>query len=430
MHVLNMHPHHRFGFLQIQGPNFTSPKGKFAPGHNEIAILVLRFVVYNFNSSINGRLVLPVPPASPCHDPNYDAEKCKEVKAKWYDGYWRSSEAEALMITTWEVLANETWGCQLNTTMSTPCAHGNLPTLSVNASSVQDVQKTVKFASDHNLRLVIKNSGHDYIGRSTAVGALSLWVHYLDTITLHDNFVPDSSHEKPVTAITAQTGAQLVHFYEAAATKNWVVVGGSATTVAGGGGYIGGGGHSIISPNYGLAADNALQFTVVLANGEVVVANEVHNTDLFWALRGGYLPDPPAFRSLVEKFLLMQPYISKHGVPGYMYISKNTLFFGYSALDKNKTQAVNDLQPFFDYANSIDLTYVLNATDYPTWNSFWHDFACQTDACLSLGGGSSYMASRLIPEDSFRHPSDLTTAFLKVSDTDVKYVLGHMAKGP
>lgn len=48
-----------------------------------------------------------------------------------------------------------------------------------------------------------------------------------------------------------------------------------------------GGGHGPLGPKYGLAVDNILQFRVVTAVGQVLVVNSVHNSDLFYALRGG-----------------------------------------------------------------------------------------------------------------------------------------------
>jgi FAD/FMN-containing dehydrogenase len=38
---------------------------------------------------------------------------------------------------------------------------------------------------------------------------------------------------------------------------------------------------------YGLGADNMLEFKVITADGSLTVANAVSNPDLFWALRGG-----------------------------------------------------------------------------------------------------------------------------------------------
>ena len=40
-----------------------------------------------------------------------------------------------------------------------------------------DIQATVAFAAANNLRLVVKNTGHDWFSRSTAGGSLLLWTH-------------------------------------------------------------------------------------------------------------------------------------------------------------------------------------------------------------------------------------------------------------
>lgn len=53
------------------------------------------------------------------------------------------------------------------------------------------------------------------------------------------------------------------------------------------GGYMLGGGLSFLSSQYGWAANNVVNFEVVLANGTVVNANAKENTDLFAALKGG-----------------------------------------------------------------------------------------------------------------------------------------------
>jgi FAD/FMN-containing dehydrogenase len=41
------------------------------------------------------------------------------------------------------------------------------------------------------------------------------------------------------------------------------------------------------SNKYGWALDNVYEYEVVLANGTIATANEVHNPDLYFALRGG-----------------------------------------------------------------------------------------------------------------------------------------------
>ena len=37
----------------------------------------------HFNTTVGGRLIKTVPLGSPCHDPNYDAELCEELKSEW-----------------------------------------------------------------------------------------------------------------------------------------------------------------------------------------------------------------------------------------------------------------------------------------------------------------------------------------------------------
>ncbi|KAG8895853.1 hypothetical protein FRB99_000314 [Tulasnella sp. 403] len=52
-------------------------------------------------------------------------------------------------------------------------------------------------------------------------------------------------------------------------------------------GYAIGGGMSLLVGEHGMAVDNIVSATVVLANGDVVQANENENLDLFWGIRGG-----------------------------------------------------------------------------------------------------------------------------------------------
>lgn len=73
--------------------------------------------------------------------------------------------------------------------------------------------------------------------------------------------------------------------YVVANKHNRTVVGGGAKTV-GIGGYVTGGGHSILSPHYGLAADNVLEMEVVIPGGDIITVNEDQHADLFWAIRG------------------------------------------------------------------------------------------------------------------------------------------------
>lgn len=59
------------------------------------------------------------------------------------------------------------------------CTHGGFPPYAVNVGNVGQIQLAVNFARNANLRLVIKNTGHCYLGKSSGAGALSIWLHNL-----------------------------------------------------------------------------------------------------------------------------------------------------------------------------------------------------------------------------------------------------------
>ncbi|KAJ6105566.1 FAD binding domain protein [Penicillium capsulatum] len=40
----------------------------------------------------------------------------------------------------------------------------------------------IRFADEHNIRVVIRNTGHDYLGKSPGAGAIALWMHHLKGI--------------------------------------------------------------------------------------------------------------------------------------------------------------------------------------------------------------------------------------------------------
>ncbi|KAF8888645.1 FAD-binding domain-containing protein [Infundibulicybe gibba] len=160
---------------------------------------------------------------------------------------------------------------------STTCGQGNVPLFAVLAESSSDIQKGVDFARANNLRLAVKASGHDFLGRSTAKNSLLISTHKLQSIQFTDDFRVGGKSKG--TTVTVGSGVSLATLYKAAKSKGKIVVGGTAATVAAAGGYVQGGGHSSLSPTFGLAADNTLEFTVVLADGSVVTANEVENPD-------------------------------------------------------------------------------------------------------------------------------------------------------
>jgi FAD/FMN-containing dehydrogenase len=157
----------------------------------------------------------------------------------------------------------------------------------VAAESAADVAAAVQFARDRGIGLVIKGAGHDYLGRSSAPEALLIWTHRMRDIAVHDAFRPVGSDAPGVPAISVGAGTRWLEAYQAATAHGRYVQGGGCVTVGAAGGFPQGGGFGSFSRRYGTAAGNMLEAEVVLASGEIVVANETQQPDLFWALRGG-----------------------------------------------------------------------------------------------------------------------------------------------
>lgn len=55
----------------------------------------------------------------------------------------------------------ESAGCGIDTPRNVSCDQGMVPTYAVVAESELDVSTAVKFARNHNITLVVKNTGHD-----------------------------------------------------------------------------------------------------------------------------------------------------------------------------------------------------------------------------------------------------------------------------
>ncbi|EFR02907.1 oxidoreductase [Nannizzia gypsea CBS 118893] len=205
---------------------------------------------------------------------------------------WRASNPGVLQDWVWEAgeTANETCPVGSLRTVSAvnSCHQGRIPLYSVGVESAQQVQKAVRFARRHNLRLVIRNTGHDLAGRSSAPDSFQIHTHRLQEIHFHTNLRLNGSNASLGPAVTVGAGVMMGNLYSQAARNGYMVLGGDCPTVGVVGGFLQGGGVSdFLSLNQGLGVDNVLEYEVVTADGEIVVANALQNQDLFWALRGG-----------------------------------------------------------------------------------------------------------------------------------------------
>jgi len=219
---------------------------------------------------VQGRLIAVESPLKECGvAPSSSA--CAPSLERMKNPFFLEQQPGATQITGWQ----DAWTAEVS-----PFA--------VAAESPDDVVAAVDFARKHGVRLVIKGTGHDYLGRSNAPRSLLVWTHRMRKVTVHDAFVPAGGSAPGVPAVTVEAGTRWLEAYAAVTNRHGrYVQGGGCTTVGAAGGFIQGGGFGALSKRYGTAAGSMLEAEVVTADGNVVLANEFQNPDLFWALRGG-----------------------------------------------------------------------------------------------------------------------------------------------
>ena len=122
------------------------------------------------------------------------------------------------------------------------------------------------------------------MGKSTGQGALELWTYGLKTIEIIANH-NTPSYSGP--AVKLGPGVIAGEAYKVVSAAGYRIVAPECGLTGIAGGYSQGGGHSQLATAYGMAADQVLEWELVTAQGEYLVATPEQNTDLYWALAGG-----------------------------------------------------------------------------------------------------------------------------------------------
>ena len=364
------------------------------------------------NSSVNGLLSASYDPVgAPCQQDSNGAA-CASALRSSDDEFWLSGQAGGYLHT----------GLFGQWNLSTAQGHG----FSVAAQSAADVQATVAFASAHNLRLVVKNTGHDWYARSTAPGALVLWTHNLRSIAFDPAFVCQGCLPASATyAVTVGAGVQFEALYPAAQQLGRHVIGGTCDSVGAAGCWLGGC-YGSFSRRFGAGALNLLQARLVLANGSLVTANAASHAELFWGLRGG----GPGLAGVVLELTAVA-----HPAPTHVYSGSAT----FSAPNASAFQAV--LQAALqlldgplqgpDWAGggyalgqwSISFSTHGYEQSAEAWAAAtapmlaWCAAQAQATGCAGSSGGSAWNASTWAPGQGFpwleAHPDrEISTALL------------------
>lgn len=400
-----------------------------------------------FNASLGGVLLMPPPPGGVCHEgqPNYNISLCSTVATEWVsDWSFHVDNPISNGENNWN---NDS--CLPDPAY--PCSGEGYPIYVVNATTVEHVQKAVNFARERNIRLNVKSSGHDFLGRSVAPNSLSIWLHNMHGIQLHESFTPQSGNACDCTppglnasgpAITFMAGDNQGLVYAAANTIGMAVPVAGAPTVCYGG-YITGGGHSLTGARYGLGADLILELTVVTPDGKLVVANTCENPDLFWALRGGggatfgvitsftlaLNPDLPTVQVLWGAALVVNNSVHFYDAAAYAFSQYPTLvdagWAGYGSTTPSNTtlpgtgsafgvlwngfgrtldQFVELIEPIEEYINRTWPGEFVFGSSVANWTSYYAYWSTHPDTSSPVGR-DIIVGSRLLDKAALNNPN-------------------------
>ncbi|KAL5052320.1 hypothetical protein BDW71DRAFT_202437 [Aspergillus fruticulosus] len=395
------------------------------------------------NSTIDGRLIATVPLPSVCHNGpigTFNADACTAVQSEWTD-------STTFIYAPAEVMNPyfQNQSCDPFTSEYRPCLLDNYASYSIKVTGASDVVAGLKFAREHNVRLVIKNTGHDFAGKSTGKGSLSLWMHNLNTTEIIPTYT--SSY---YTGAAAKLGAGVVagNVYTTVSNAGYRILGGTCPSVGLAGGYTSGGGHSLLNSLYGMAADAVLEWEVITAAGEHLIASPTTNTDLYWALTGGgagnlavvlsmtakIFPEGPIgsaalainatdpnYWTAMEDLWTFLPTFVDEGPNTWAFVMAASGFASLALTAPNKTadEVTTLLTPFLDTLDANSVDYTFSPVSYPTYHAY---FTTQIGSGLNIDPANIQLTSRLIPRTVVQNTTQLDAVLSAMKAiTDAEY---------
>ncbi|KAK9418759.1 putative FAD-binding PCMH-type domain-containing protein [Seiridium unicorne] len=274
-----------------------------------------------------------------------------------------------------------------------PCDLGNYAVYSVNVTSKEDVVSAIAFAKEKNLRLVLQQKINGE-GLALAVDARPQTVDVIEAY---------SSSTYSGAAVKIGPGIVAGEAYQVLGDAGYRIVGGEYASVSLAGGYTTGGGHSMLNTAYGMAVDNVLEWEVVTASGEYLVATPTENADLYWALSGGgggtfavvlsmitmiHADRPVAHVALtfnltgslsessfwesIGLFFQQLPSLVSERNPLQFEILNNTFdFSGITVPDQNSTAVQTLVAPYLSALNTLNISYAFSYESSATFLDYF-----------------------------------------------------------
>jgi len=150
------------------------------------------------------------------------------------------------------------------------------PGLIARPAGVADIIQAVNFARDHHLLVSVRGGAHSFAGTCVCNGGLVMVLSQMKGRRV----------DRVRRVVRPEGGVKWGEFDHETQAFGLATTGGTASDT-GIAGLTLGGGLGWLGYKYGLAADNLLSVDIVTADGQVRIASDTENPDLFWGVRGG-----------------------------------------------------------------------------------------------------------------------------------------------
>ncbi|GAB3811489.1 FAD-binding oxidoreductase [Kribbella italica] len=150
------------------------------------------------------------------------------------------------------------------------------PAVIAQCESAADVAAAVRYGVGQGLEIAVRGGGHGVAGTGVSDGGLVVDLRRLNTVQVDAD-----------ARIARVGGGATWGDFDRMCQPYWLGTTGGRVSTTGVAGLTLGGGSGWLERKWGFACDNLVSVELITADGELVIADETRNTELFWALHGG-----------------------------------------------------------------------------------------------------------------------------------------------
>ncbi|WP_328328326.1 FAD-binding oxidoreductase [Kribbella sp. NBC_00382] len=150
------------------------------------------------------------------------------------------------------------------------------PGVIAQCESAADVAAAVRYGVSEGLEIAVRGGGHSVAGAGVTEGGIVVDLRKMRSVQVD-----------PEAKLARVAGGATWADVDGACQQYWLATTGGRVSTTGVAGLTLGGGSGWLERKFGLACDSLVSAELITADGQLVIADETKNTELFWALHGG-----------------------------------------------------------------------------------------------------------------------------------------------